>query len=269
MVRRTTRKTTRRAPAIRASLLSAVAALLCLLFAPALRSQTGQEVSFPAGGETAHGLLYLPAGGGAHPGLIVIHEWWGLNDWVKQQAQHFADQGYVTLAVDLYRGKIATDAETAHELSRGLPQDRGVRDLTSAADYLAHRSDVDPRRIGAIGWCMGGGYAALLAVADPSLRAVVINYGSLPTDPASLAKIHAAVLGNFGEQDRGITPTDVQAFETAMRSLNKTVDVKEYPDAGHAFENPNNTQGYRPADARDAAQRYDKFLASYLKEGGR
>ncbi|HEX4038354.1 MAG TPA: dienelactone hydrolase family protein [Acidobacteriaceae bacterium] len=253
---------TRKTNAARASLL---AALLCLFLVPGLRAQTGQDVSFPAGAETAHGLLYTPAGDGLHPGLIVIHEWWGLNDWIKQQAQHFADQGYVVLAVDLYRGKVATDAETAHELSRGLPPDRAVRDLTAAADYLAHRAGVDPHSVGAIGWCMGGGYAAQLAVADPSLRAVVINYGSLPTDPASLQKIHAAVLGNFGAQDHGITPEDVHAFETALHSMGKSIDVKEYPDAGHAFENPNNTGGYRPDDARDAAERYDAFLASHLK----
>lgn len=243
-------------------------AVLCLALAAAtVHAQAAQEVSFPAGDETVHGLLYLPSGPGPHPGLIVIHEWWGLNDWIKQQAQHFADQGYVALAVDLYRGKVATDAETAHELMRGLPQDRGVRDLTSAADWLAHRKDVAPHRIGAIGWCMGGGFAAQLAVADPSLRAVVINYGSLPTDKAALEKIHAAVMGNFGAQDRGITPDDVHAFQTAMESLGKHVDIKEYPDAGHAFENPNNTGGYRQADAQDAEQRADRFLAEHLKNG--
>lgn len=256
--------------ASRASALAAVFyfALAC----PALHAQAvtaGQEISFAAGDETVHALLYLPAGSGAHPALIVIHEWWGLNDWIKQQAQHFAGQGYVALAVDLYRGKVATDQETAHELMRGLPQDRGLRDLTSAARYLAQRKDVDPRRIGAIGWCMGGGYAAQLAVADPNLQAVVINYGSLPTDKSALEQIHAAVLGNFGALDRGITPDDVHAFQSAMQSLGKTVDLKEYSDAGHAFENPSNAGGYRPADAKDAEQRYDQFLASHLQPGDR
>lgn len=230
----------------------------------ALHAQNPREVSFPSGSETGHGLLYEPAGPGPHPGLIVIHEWWGLNDWIKEQAQHFASEGYVALAVDLYRGQVATDPDTAHQLSRGLPQDRGVRDLTSAAAFLARQKNVDPRRIGAIGWCMGGGYAALLAVADPNLKAVSINYGSLPTDRAALGKIHAAVLGNFGGQDRGITPADVHAFEAAMRSLGKSLDVKIYPDAGHAFENPNNKNGYRPRDAQDAQARSTHFLAEHL-----
>jgi len=231
--------------------------------------QNGREVSIPSGSETVRGLLYEPHGGAAetgarHPGLIVIHEWWGLNDWIKEQAQGFADQGYVTVAVDLYRGKVATDAEMAHELSRGLPQDRGVRDLTSAAAWLAQQPNVDPARIGAIGWCMGGGFAAQLAVADPNLAAVSINYGSLPTDTAALKKIHAAVLGNFGGLDRGITPEDVHAFVAAMQELGKPVDAKIYPDAGHAFENPNNTGGYKAADAADAQGRSRQFLAEHL-----
>ena len=231
----------------------------------AVRGQTAQEVGWSNGTETVHGVLYEPAGGGAHPALVVIHEWWGLTDWVKEQAQEFARQGYVTLAVDLYRGQVTTDPQTAYALMTGLPQDRGVSDLTSAVAFLSRRKDVDPQRIGAIGWCMGGGYAALLAVADPDLRAVVINYGELPTDRASLERIHAAVLGNFGGLDRGITPDDVHAFAAAMRSLGKSVNVKIYPDAGHAFQNPNNKTGYRPADTANAKAREREFLAKELK----
>lgn len=241
-----------------------------LLANPKVNAQSAQEISIPVGTETVRGLLYEPPGtaehpAAKHPGLIVIHEWWGLDDWIKEQAQHFADEGYVTVAVDLYRGKVATDAETAHELMRGLPQDRGVRDLTAAAAWLDHQQNVDSGRVGAIGWCMGGGYAAQLAVADPDLRAVVINYGSLPTDPAALGKIHAVVLGNFGGLDQGITPEDVHAFATAMQALGKPVDAKVYPDAGHAFENPNNTKGYKAADAADAQARAHRFLREQLQ----
>jgi len=243
------------------------AVLVCLTLAShRLTAQNAQEVSIPSGTETVRGLLYQPASHGAvkHPGLIVIHEWWGLNDWIKQQAQQFAAAGYVTVAVDLYRGKVATDAEMAHELMRGLPQDRGVRDLTAAAAWLSKQPNVDASRIGAIGWCMGGGFAAQLAVADPKLKAVVINYGSLPTEESALRQIHAAVLGNFGGLDRGITPDDVHAFASAMASLGKPVDAKVYPDAGHAFENPNNIGGYKAEDAADAEGRSRRFLAEQL-----
>jgi carboxymethylenebutenolidase len=223
-----------------------------------------QQVTFPSGDDTAQAFLYMPGGSGPHPAVVVIQEYWGVNDWVREQAQHFANEGYVALAVDLYRGKVATDPEMAHELMRGLPQDRGVRDLTSAVAWLEKRPDVDPHRIGAIGWCMGGGYAAQLAVADPNLKAVVINYGSLPTDKTALSQIHASVLGNFGGLDQGITPDDVHAFEAAMQSLGKSTDMKIYPDAGHAFENPNNTNGYKPADAQNAQTRSHQFLAEQL-----
>ncbi|HEX8813731.1 MAG TPA: dienelactone hydrolase family protein, partial [Terracidiphilus sp.] len=131
--------------------------------------------------------------------------------------------------------------------------------------FLASRHDVKRERIGAVGWCMGGGFAAQLAIAEPELRAVAINYGALPTDKTALAKINAAVLGNFGGQDRGITPDSVHAFEANMKSLGKPVDAKIYPDAGHAFENPDNKGGYRPEDAADALGRVDKFFASTLQ----
>jgi carboxymethylenebutenolidase len=223
-----------------------------------------QAVSFPSGDTTAQALLYLPQGAGPHPALILIHEWWGLNDWVKQQAAGYAAKGYVTLAVDLYRGKVATTPDLAHELSRGLPQDQGVRDLTAAMTYLEGRKDVARDRIGAVGWCMGGGYALQLAIAAPALKAVAINYGSLATDKAALAQIHAAVLGNFGGQDHGITPESVHAFEAAMQALGKPVDAKIYPQAGHAFENSTNQAGYRAEDAQDAFARMDRFFAEKL-----
>ncbi len=241
------------------------ALLGCVLFAASGATASAQQpVSFPSGDGMAHGLLYLPKDPGPHPGLVLIHEWWGLNDWIKQEAEGFAAKGYVTLAVDLYRGKVATDAETAHELMRGLPQDQGVRDLKAGVTYLETRKDVKKDRIGAVGWCMGGGYALQLAIADPALRAVAINYGALATDKDQLARIHAAVLGNFGGQDQGIPPDAVHAFEAAMKSLGKPVNAKIYPDAGHAFENPNNKGGYRPEDAADALGRVDRFLADQL-----
>lgn len=235
------------------------------LFPRAYAASAPEEVSYQSGSETVHGLLYKPAESAAkHPAIIVIHEWWGLNDWVKDQAADLAAHGYIALAVDLYRGQVATDTDTAHQLSRGLPQDRGIRDLKAAEAYLSSQKNVDPQRIGAIGWCMGGGYALSFAVADPNLKAVVANYGPPPTDSDSLKQIHAAILGNYGGLDKGILPDDVASFATAMKKLGKSIDVKIYPDAGHAFENPNNKTGYRPEDAADARARYLHFFAREL-----
>jgi len=226
----------------------------------------GKAVSYKSGDDTVNGILYTPAGKGPFPALIVIHEWWGLNDWVKQQAGKLADQGYVVLAIDLYRGKVADNPDLAHELMRGLAEDRATRDLRAAYDFLAAQGNVKKERIGSIGWCMGGGYALDTALAEPQLAATVINYGHLATEPAELKKINAPILGLFGAQDRGITPEDVKKFQQAMETLGKKIEVKIYPDAGHAFENPNNKQGYRPEDAADAWQRTVAFLATTLKK---
>lgn len=223
-----------------------------------------ETVEFPSGKEKASGFLAVPDKPGVYPGLIVIHEWWGLNDWVKEQSENLAGQGYVVLAVDLYHGKSAADPSDAHELMRGMPQDRAIRDMQAAYEYLAARKDVKPGRIGAIGWCMGGGLALQLAIHQPRLAAIVVNYGALPTDPNDIQQIGAAVLGNFGADDKGITPADVQAFDKTMKGLNRRIDVKIYPGAGHAFENPNNTGGYRPEAAADAWKRTLAFLHNAL-----
>jgi carboxymethylenebutenolidase len=229
----------------------------------------GKVVSYKSGDETVSGILYTPAGKGPFPALIVIHEWWGLNDWVKEQASKLADQGYIALAVDLYRGKVADTPDLAHELSRGVPEDRATRDLRAAFDFLAAQPNVKKDRIGSIGWCWGGGYSLDVALLEPALAADVIHYGRLATDPAELKKINAPVLGIFGGQDRGIPPEDVKKFQQSLEKLGKKVEIKIYPDAGHAFENPNNKQGYRPEDAADAWQRTLDFLAGTLRKDQR
>jgi len=225
-----------------------------------------QRVSYKSGDETVQGVLYTPAGKGPLPALVVIHEWWGLNDWVKDQASKLADQGYVTLAVDLYRGKVAKTPDEAHEIMRGVPEDRAKRDLHAAVEFLKSQASVKKDRIGSIGWCMGGGYSLDVALQEPDLAATVINYGHLATDPEALKKINAPILGLFGGKDRGITPDDVHKFEASMKQLGKKIDVHIYEDAGHAFENENNKGGYRAADAADARKRTEEFLAMTLKK---
>lgn len=240
-------------------------ALLSAAFIVRAGAPKTETVEFKSGTDTVGGFLALPDTPGPHAAVIVIHEWWGLNDWVKEQTEKLAGLGYVALAVDLYRGKVATDAEQAHELMRGLPQDRGIKDLQAAITYLGTRKDVRPDRIGSIGWCMGGGFSIQLAIHDPRLRACVINYGALPTDPNDLQQIGAAVLGNFGADDHGITVADVEAFKKAMTNAQKLFEVKVYPGAGHGFENPNNKDGYRPESAADAWMRTTNFFKSTLK----
>ena len=229
------------------------------------RAPKTETVSYKSGDETVSGFLALPDGPGQHPAIIVIHEWWGLNDWVKEQAEKFAAQGFVALAVDLYRGKVAANPDDAHILMRGLPDDRGMRDLEAAFAYLSSRPDVNAAKIGSVGWCMGGSWSIKLAVDQPKLAACAVNYGWLPSEPSLIAKIKAPVLGNFGADDQGIPPKDVKAFESAMKTSGKTTDIKIYDGAGHAFENQNNKQGYRPEAAADAGQRMSAFFRNYLR----
>lgn len=228
-------------------------------------SDTSSTVSYSSGSEKVQAYLAMPTGKGPFPAIVVIHEWWGLNDWVKESAQKLADRGYVALAVDLYRGKMTANSDEAHELSRGLPGDRAIRDLTAAFAYLKTRPDVKKERIGVIGWCMGGGYALSMALTVPDLAACVVNYGSLVTEPTSIAKISCPILGNFGEADRGIPAASVREFEKACKAAGKSVDIKLYPGAGHAFINENNKEGYNANAAQDAWTRTFTFFEKTLK----
>jgi carboxymethylenebutenolidase len=241
-----------------------VLTLSACLAAPARGAKT-ETVHYPVGKNTVDGYLASPEKPGRYPAVIVVHDWLGLTDWVKEQTDKIADQGFVALAVDLYGGKVAADASEASELSRALPDDRAVLDLVGGLVYLATRNDVARDRVGALGWAMGGSYALQLAIHVPRLGACVVNYGVLPTDPNDLQNIAAPVLGNFGADDHGVTPTDVQAFEKTMKTLNRRVDLKIYDGAGHSFENSSNRDAYRPDAAEDAWKRTIAFLNKSLK----
>lgn len=239
---------------------------LLFVFALTAFAADGKQVTYKSGDDTVSGMLYAPANAkGKLPGIVVIHEWYGLNDWVKEQAQKFADQGYVTLAVDLYRGKVAAGPDEAHELMRGLPEDRATRDLKAAVAFLKTQKNVDAEKIGTIGWCMGGGYSLAAAIAEPTVKATIINYGRLVTDESVIKGINAHILGIFGAQDRGIPVDSVKKFEETMKALGKQIEIKIYDDAGHGFQNPNNKQGYKAEDAADAWKRQTDFFAREFK----
>ena len=222
----------------------------------------GSAVELEGGGR---GYLVLPEGTGKHPAVIVIQEWWGLNDWIRENTARFAKQGYVALAVDLYRGRTAGDPGEAHELMRGLPEDRAIGDLKAGVSFLAARPDVDPERIGSVGWCMGGGYSLALATAEPRLRAAVINYGRLVTAPAKIEAVRASLLGNFAGADRGIPTDDVRAFENQLKAAKKDADIKVFDGRAHAFMNPNNKDGYDAPASTEAWSRIDAFFVRTLK----
>ena len=217
-------------------------------------------MTFQSGPEKVAGFLALTCDPGRRGAVIAIHEWWGLNNWVKEQATNLAADGYIVFAVDLYRGKVTANPSEARKLRRDLREDRAIRNLKAAFDYLSGRSDVDPNRISSMGWSLGGGLALQLAIHEPRLAACVVNYGSLPTEPVEIQKINAQVLGTFGSLDRGIPPDKVRTFQRRMRGIKKYVDFKIYDGAGHAFENPANKSGYRPKATADAWLRTLRFF---------
>lgn len=229
---------------------------------------TGTTVKFKSGTEDVVGFLAVPEGDGPFPAVVVIQEWWGLNDWVKTQARRLAAQGYIALAPDLYRGKVTEDMKVASQLLKGLPPDRALRDLKAATDFLANHKSVNKDKLGVIGWCMGGGYALEASLADKRLKACVICYGRVTSDEAKLKPLQAAVLGVFGKEDKGIPIKNVQAFGNALKKLDKKVEAIGEYEAGHGFMRETNgakpNPEYREAEAKKAWTAIEAFFKKEL-----
>lgn len=199
-----------------------------------------------------------------YPGLVVIHEWWGLNDSLKDMADKLASLGYVTLAVDLF-GKTTANPAEALKMVRGLNQLSATTQMMSAASYLRTRPYVIPAKVGSIGWCFGGAQSLILAFNDPKLSAAIIYYGQPVTDPGELKKIKAPILGIFGEADTSIPIEIVRAFEKALEKAGVTHEIYTYPNAQHAFASPTVGPNYRAQDAEDAWRKTIAFLNKHLK----
>lgn len=244
-----------------------VAVALLPLTAPSARAAevTGKEIAFKSGEEEIKGFLAEPEGKGPFPAIVVIQEWWGLTDWIKDNAKRLAAQGYVCLAPDLYRGKVATEARVAGQLMKGMPQDRALRDLKAAVDTLAANKKVDKGRIGSVGWCMGGGLSLQLALNDSRIKACTICYGRLVLDADKLKGLKGPVLGVFGGEDKGIPPAVVRKFEAALKESGKKVErIHIFPDAGHGFMRDGKNPAYNAEAAKEAWSEIDKFFAKTL-----
>ncbi len=220
------------------------------------------ELKGPAG--AFDGYLVMPEGKGPHPGVIVIQEWWGLNDQIKGVADRLAREGYAAIAPDLYHGKVATDPEKAHELMRGIEDEVALGDLGAALDYLRGLPGVGKGKVGSVGFCMGGGLSLQLALHRSDLAGAVMFYGHPETDPAVLKKVACPVLGLFGQEDEGIPREKVEAMAKGLQEVGKGAEVKIYPGAGHAFFNETRPS-YRPEAASDAWKRTLAFLQARLK----
>jgi carboxymethylenebutenolidase len=231
-----------------------------------INAQKSKEVSFMSNQDTVLGYLSLPKGDGEHPALILVHEWWGLTQWMKDNADMFAKKGYVALCVDLYRGKVTDKPEEAMKLSQSLNQDQAVKDVVAAFNYLKTLSQVDGKKVGCIGWCMGGAFSLQGAINIPELKATVVCYGRLTTDLILVNKIQSPVLGIFGEEDKVIPPDAVKKFEQALKTQGKHIKVFEYPKSGHAFMNQTNLTGYNKTTTKEAWKEIYAFLDGNLKK---
>lgn len=215
------------------------------------------------------GIYMIPADRpGKLPGVLVIHEWWGLNDQIKDGARSLAAEGYAVFAIDLYNGEVAADAARAGELAgavRNRPE-AAERAMGAALDYLAAQPEVQGDRLASLGWCFGGGMSGIIGSAgDPRLRATVMYYGTPVTDAARLEKFKQPVLGIWGVEDQSIPVASVQSFESTLRRQGTSVDFFYYEGAGHAFANPTRGDAYRPDAASDAWQKTLDFLELHLR----
>lgn len=197
------------------------------------------------------------------PALVVVHEWWGLNDNIRAATERLAGEGYVALAVDLYNGNVATTPDSATALMRAAGGNvAGNRaNLAAAIDYLRTEG---AKKVGTIGWCFGGRWSLQAGLVGGSkVQAVVMYYGSPITDPAQLQELQAPLLGLFGSQDGGIPADSVKAMAAELDKLGKNETVQFF-DAGHGFANPSG-KNYNAAAAESAWQRTTEFFAHYLK----
>ncbi len=210
------------------------------------------------------GYLAKPDGGGSYPGLILIHEWWGLNDNIREFARSFTELGYVALAVDLYNGRSAktpVEARTlATEVRNNLPA--AFKNLTRAVEYLKNSPNVDGDRLASVGWCFGGGWSYEMARNNMDVRASVMYYGRFSPDD-DFSMMRALILGNFGEDDRSISVDSVREFQATLKTLNGDHEVYIYPNAGHAFAN-SDSASYNAEASELAWQRTLTFLKKHL-----
>ena len=230
--------------------------------APAAKVESTEVVYGQSGDQAHRGYLSRPIATEAKTALIVIHEWWGLNEDIHSMTEQLAALGYTALAVDLYEGKSATQVRDAFALSTNLSsnEERGLANLQQAFDYL--KTEMGATKIGVIGWCLGGKWSLKTALMLPGeIAATVIYYGSLTDDKDKLATLDMPIIGFVGTRDR--LHKEFIAFDTNMKELGKDANIHVYEGAKHAFANASGTV-YEPVAAEDSWEKTVKFLKRYL-----
>lgn len=223
----------------------------------------GEMVQFPFNGGNTGGYLATPTQG-TGPGVIVIQEWWGLVDHIKDVCDRFADEGFVALAPDMYHGKTTKSPDEAGKLMMALNVDQAEKDLRGAVQYLLNLDSTTSQKVGVIGFCMGGALALYTATKNQNVGACVVFYGIHPNVKPDLPNLNAPVLGIFGEKDASVPPDAVHDLERRVKDQSKQIEVKIYPDADHAFFNDTRPEVYKAEAAADAWQRTIAFLGQHL-----
>ena len=221
----------------------------------------GERIRFTANGTTTPGYLARPKGGG--PGVIVIQEWWGLVPHIEQIADRFADAGFVALAPDLYHGESTKSPDQAGKMMMAMRVDQAERDLAGAIDHLVAQPEVSTKKVGTVGFCMGGALSLFAASKNPEVGACVVFYGGHPHVKPDLAALQAPVLGFFAGKDGFVTPQAVKALDAELTRLGKRHEFHTYPEADHAFFNDHRPEVY---DAAAAADAWGKLLAFFTRE---
>ncbi|HEU4509128.1 MAG TPA: dienelactone hydrolase family protein [Pyrinomonadaceae bacterium] len=223
----------------------------------------GEMVQFPNNGGSTDGYLSVPDSGSG-PGVIVIQEWWGLVDHIKEVCDRFAAEGFVALAPDLYHGKSTKSPDEAGKLMMALRIDEAEKDMRAAADYLAIQDATTSEKIGVVGFCMGGALALYTATKNPAIGACVVFYGGHPKVHPDLPNLHGPMLGLYADRDDFVTPDSARELERKLKDLGKEVEIRIYPDADHAFFNDSRPEVYNAGAAADAWQRTVEFLRKNL-----
>jgi len=223
----------------------------------------GQMVEFASNGGKAQGYLATPASGSG-PALVVIQEWWGLVPHIKAVADRFAAEGFFALAPDLYRGESAKKPDDAGRLMMALDIDRSARDLAGAVAFLLARKGVSARKVGTVGFCMGGQLALATACKSGDVGACVDFYGVHPNVRLDFAKLSAPVLGLFAERDGFVTPEIARKLERDVKAAGKSFELHIYPGVDHAFFNDTRPDVYNREAATDAWNRTTQFFRRNL-----
>jgi carboxymethylenebutenolidase len=221
------------------------------------------SIRFPTGAGDAMGFLAWSEDTAALPGLIVLQEFWGLNEHIKDVTERLASEGFAALAPDMYDGRVTTDPTEARQWLMALDPAEGLQKMNGAVEHLKSTANVDKEKIGVIGFCMGGFLALNLACHNRDIRAATPFYGRIPPDSV-LENLTAPVLYFFGEQDHHLPAADVDRLEQFIKRTGRSGGVVRYPDADHAFFNDTRKEVYREADAKDAWGKALAFLRRYL-----